>query len=235
MKIQILFERESLNPKFSCGWGLSFLVSGEILFDCGEDYAYLEQNSNLMGVDIKKVKKVVISHDHWDHTGGLRGLKEKDLEVYICKDSGSDFKLELEKQNRRIRQVLEPELIQSGVYSSGQFITSYKDKRLAEQSLVIKTERGISILCGCSHPNILNIVNKVKEHWQVKKIHAVIGGFHLINQEERIVNFLGEELKRLAVENIAPSHCTGPEAEHIIKKIYKDNFIKVKTGKTIEV
>lgn len=48
-----------------------------VLFDSGpEEYAF-ERNSKRLGVDLGKVETVVLSHGHWDHTGGM--LKALDL------------------------------------------------------------------------------------------------------------------------------------------------------------
>lgn len=57
-------------------WGLSILVEagGEnVLLDAGFSDAVVK-NAAALGVDLKKVNKVVISHGHADHTGGLRSL-----------------------------------------------------------------------------------------------------------------------------------------------------------------
>ena len=56
------------------GWGLSVLVEqGKdlILYDTGTDAEALLFNCNILGVDLKKVRKIVISHPHHDHTGAL--------------------------------------------------------------------------------------------------------------------------------------------------------------------
>jgi 7,8-dihydropterin-6-yl-methyl-4-(beta-D-ribofuranosyl)aminobenzene 5'-phosphate synthase len=64
--------------------GLSLLITatrGEhrhtVLFDSGpEEYAF-ERNSTRLGVDLGTVESIVLSHRHWDHSGGI--LKALDL------------------------------------------------------------------------------------------------------------------------------------------------------------
>ena len=48
-----------------------------VLFDSGpEEYAF-ERNSKRLGVDLRNVETIVLSHGHWDHVGGM--LKALDL------------------------------------------------------------------------------------------------------------------------------------------------------------
>jgi 7,8-dihydropterin-6-yl-methyl-4-(beta-D-ribofuranosyl)aminobenzene 5'-phosphate synthase len=58
--------------------GLSFLVKAEgkqILFDTGQS-GLLVDNAKKLGEDLSAVDVVVISHGHYDHTGGLRAFFE---------------------------------------------------------------------------------------------------------------------------------------------------------------
>lgn len=57
--------------------GLSFLVETEeedILFDTGASGQTLLHNASLLGLDLRRVTTLVISHSHPDHTGGLRAF-----------------------------------------------------------------------------------------------------------------------------------------------------------------
>jgi len=57
-------------------WGLSILVESEemnILFDTGQSLS-ASHNADLMGIDLKLVDKIVLSHGHFDHTGGLKAI-----------------------------------------------------------------------------------------------------------------------------------------------------------------
>lgn len=63
-------------------YGLSILVHVEgeeeisILFDTGSTGKALSENINVLGVDVMDIDYVVLSHRHYDHTGGLRKLLE---------------------------------------------------------------------------------------------------------------------------------------------------------------
>ena len=67
-------------------WGLSMFIEADgkkVLFDTGMGVAAVH-NARLLGIDLSTVDKIVISHGHHDHTGGLREvLKAMRKEVEI--------------------------------------------------------------------------------------------------------------------------------------------------------
>jgi 7,8-dihydropterin-6-yl-methyl-4-(beta-D-ribofuranosyl)aminobenzene 5'-phosphate synthase len=65
--------------------GLSFLIETDdeaILFDTGQGYAIIH-NAQKMDIDLSKIKKIVLSHGHYDHTGGLKSILTLMDEVQI--------------------------------------------------------------------------------------------------------------------------------------------------------
>ena len=57
-------------------WGLSVLVETEdvmVLLDTGQTFSVIH-NAAILGIDLSKIDKIVLSHGHFDHTGGLRQL-----------------------------------------------------------------------------------------------------------------------------------------------------------------
>jgi 7,8-dihydropterin-6-yl-methyl-4-(beta-D-ribofuranosyl)aminobenzene 5'-phosphate synthase len=72
-------------------WGLSMFIEADgarILFDTGMGVAAV-YNAALMDIDLKTVDRIVISHGHHDHTGGLRDVlmrMKKDVEVIAHPD-----------------------------------------------------------------------------------------------------------------------------------------------------
>jgi len=60
-------------------WGLSILVETEdqkILLDTGPGTS-VPHNAQLMGIDLSSIDKIVLSHGHSDHTGGLKEVLAK--------------------------------------------------------------------------------------------------------------------------------------------------------------
>jgi len=54
-------------------WGLSILIEADdhkILFDTGQSFS-AAYNAIALGVDLSQIDKIVFSHGHYDHTGGL--------------------------------------------------------------------------------------------------------------------------------------------------------------------
>ena len=72
IKITTLSENTAA-PGGLAEWGLSMLVEADgqkILFDTGGGIAAVH-NAELMKIDLAAVDRMVLSHGHYDHTGGL--------------------------------------------------------------------------------------------------------------------------------------------------------------------
>lgn len=85
LKLTILSENRVVNPGLHAEQGLSIFVetpSGNLLFDTGQTETFL-QNARELNIDLKSIRKVVLSHGHYDHSGGLPFLLEKHRTVGI--------------------------------------------------------------------------------------------------------------------------------------------------------
>jgi len=100
-------------------------------------------------------------------------------------------------------------------------------------SLILETKEGLVVITGCSHPGIVNILENVKLQLN-KKIHFVIGGFHLYEMSQKRVRKVIEQIKRLGVGKLAACHCTGADAIGSFEQEFKKDFIKVGAGSIID-
>ena len=104
-----------------------------------------------------------------------------------------------------------------------------------EQSLVLRTEKGLVIFNSCSHGGADNIINEVGEVFPQEKIHALIGGFHLYRSDEEEVRALARRIKDTGIEKIYTGHCTGNKAFDILKEILGEGAAQLKVGLEIEI
>ncbi len=72
--------------------------------------------------------------------------------------------------------------------------------------------KGLVVLSGCAHAGIVNTVKQAQKVSGIEKIHAVLGGFHLINAKPEIIQKTVADIKALKPEYVVPTHCTGFEA-----------------------
>ncbi len=237
MEIKIVFDNNNINKNFIPGWGFSCLVDQTVLFDTGEESESLFNNMQNLDIDIPKIEKVVVSHDHWDHTGGLWGLLEKKegIDVYGCHGFSKEFKEKVKTLGGNLILVEKLTMIKNRIFATGEIAGKYNGLFIAEQSLLIKRGNGITIITGCAHPGIVKIIKKIKENFPKEKINLVFGGFHLMNKDNREIELIVDKFKEFEIEKVGPTHCSGYEAQTIFKRIYKDKYIQIAAGKTFEI
>ena len=92
MEIRITtLSENTANYGYLAEWGLSILVEADcmrILMDTSLSFSAM-YNAHLMGIDLPMVDRIVLSHGHADHTGGLRNvlkIMRKDVEVVAHHD-----------------------------------------------------------------------------------------------------------------------------------------------------
>jgi len=76
IRITTLSENTAATPGLLAEWGLSILAEVDnlkVLLDAGLGTSTVH-NALALGIDPSTIDKIVLSHGHADHTGGLRGL-----------------------------------------------------------------------------------------------------------------------------------------------------------------
>lgn len=244
--------------------GLSMYVqtdTAKILFDTGQTDAFIH-NAKKLNIDIADIDFLVLSHGHYDHTGGLYAFLEQNSkalvfakhDVFVPKihNDGRNIGTPYiaEKISDRIRFVDSKLEIAPNVFLYptitifNQIDTHFKGLMVQHESgnvedvfsdelfIVIDQEHTISILTACSHRGITNICKTATEHFQ-KPIQTVIGGFHTKDASELQYNFIKNYFNEYPVEKIAVCHCTG--INHFARMVYDidSHVVYNHTGKKI--
>ncbi len=211
MRLTIIYDNETTNPALKPDWGFSCLVEAHgrrILFDTGAGGPILLDNMKELDIEPASIDEVFISHDHHDHTGGLADfLKLNPCTVYVPASRG-----EVPGAAETIK-VKDPLEIHEGLVSTGEL-------RNAEQSLVIKSDKGVVVVAGCSHPGVGSILDVAG---RFGNIVALIGGLHGFSD----FYLLGD------LDLVCPTHCTQFKSQ--IKSLYPDKYIEGGAGVIIEI
>jgi 7,8-dihydropterin-6-yl-methyl-4-(beta-D-ribofuranosyl)aminobenzene 5'-phosphate synthase len=105
---------------------------------------------------------------------------------------------------------------------------------LRELSLVLRGPDGLSVIVGCSHPGIeeiLQAASAIDPH-----IHFLGGGLHLVSTPETDIDRLVENLKnKWKVRKVAPGHCTGEPAFLRLQKTFGDDYLYAGAGTRLEI
>lgn len=212
MKITIVYDNTAFKKELQSDWGFSALIeitnTPKILFDTGRNGKILLSNMKKLEIDPASIDEVFISHAHFDHIGGLSeflGVNNK-AKIYIPPSFH-------ELKGRKTITIMKSERIHEKVFSTGEL-------EGIEQSMGVKTEKGIVLIVGCSHPKMSHILDTAKKFG---KLYAVIGGLHGFSEFELFKD----------LELICPTHCTQHKSE--LKELYPQKYIEGGVGKIIKI
>jgi 7,8-dihydropterin-6-yl-methyl-4-(beta-D-ribofuranosyl)aminobenzene 5'-phosphate synthase len=214
-----VYNNISYNPCMKTDFGYScFIKEPGVLFDSGAHGDILLYNLNSLGISVDQIKYFVLSHDHWDHNGGISSILDENPDVvcYCPPGTSSETKSLLEKGSECISTEGWQEL-SDGAFLTGPVEGVFSGSSIYEQSLVLKSERGLFLVTGCSHPHVSQIIRKVRE---MGDVFGVIGGLHDVDEDDI------RSLKGL--DYISPSHCT-TEVEAIARE-FGDKFHRSGAG-----
>ena len=84
--ITVTYNNVPFDHRLKPAWGFSCLIQGvgkTILFDTGGSGSRLTANMERLGLDPGAIEIVFVSHDHADHTGGLKDILERNRNVDV--------------------------------------------------------------------------------------------------------------------------------------------------------
>ena len=231
LTITVTYDNNPCEQGLKTKWGFAAFVTSSdktILFDTGGGRLLLE-NMEKLATEPNSVDVVVLSHIHPDHTGGLVGFLEKNpnVTVYLPKSFPKKFKDNVRDHGAGIIEVEESMQICENVYSTGQL-----GRLIREQSLIIRTEKGLVVITGCAHPGIVNIVSTAKDLIKDDNL-LVMGGFHLEWATKGRIEKIISSFKQLGVRCLGPCHCSGHKARSLFEKHFGSKYINTGAGKVI--
>lgn len=255
--------------------GLSLYIQiGDIniLFDTGQSGDFIK-NAEKLKIDLDNLNYVILSHGHYDHTGGFKKLVEEknksfklivgnqffnkkyklvDKEKY--KFNGNSFdeqyidinNINIKCINEKLFDITEDILVFSDferntdyeilnknfyIKQNGEYIS---DDFLDEIVLVVKHQKGLIVILGCSHVGLVNILKTIIKRTGMP-IYAVIGGSHLVEADNVRIDNTIKFIKQNNIAMLRLSHCTGEKAIKKIENEFPENFIYNNTGNIIEL
>lgn len=219
MRIIIVYDNETCNENLASGWGFSCHIKSKktnLLFDTGWDSNVLFSNMSGLGIELKGIELLFLSHSHWDHTGALAEILHMNpaLKVYLPASFSRRLKDEI-KMRSQLTQISGPVTINNECITTGE-----SGKGVKEQSLIVRSKKGLIVITGCAHQGIEAILSTAR---RFGKVYGLIGGFHHFEEYDLLEN----------IELIAPCHCT--YNKKVIRKLFPEKYVKCCAGKVIEV
>ncbi len=242
MKIVTLIENLVYKQGLIAEHGLAIYIETEdrkILFDTGQSGLFL-QNARKLGIDIEAIDILVLSHGHYDHTGGLYPFLEKNskAKVYAKNDiftpkyhGPNRFIGTLRKENLLTDRIVyvdapieiaESVIIMPTIIIHNSLDTHFKgmNKKVGsefvpdefddELFLVLKKNDRINIVTACSHRGITNICTTATEQFKLP-VGLILGGFHTKNCTNEQYEYIVQYFRQLHPKSIGVCHCTGVE------------------------
>lgn len=256
-RITVLYDAFGNPSKLVKDWGYAALVEyggKRILFDTGNDAGILEHNVGQLGIDLKRLDAVVISHRHGDHTTGLAYLLKVNPGVVIyVPQEGSFFKARfplgfLERDpslpaDLHYYEGKQPQRWVSGTpWEQANFQIVAQTTEIFPGFFVISTQ---SHKPGTQEMNELSLVIRTPKGLAVvvgcshpgvenilqqgakidPRLYTVTGGFHLVLAPREEVERVARILHDdLKVERVAPSHCTSELGFAVFLATFKERF-----------
>ncbi len=235
MKIRLLNENLVSDLCWLAEYGFSAWIEyngKKIVFDTGWSDVWC-RNAETAKIDLASADVIALSHFHSDHSRGLLFhpfTERKKLVVHpralsamlnpFIEPPDRHFPhnyAEIEQKIRSDFEIVEaadPHELTSGAFFLGEIPRVvpfergyyYEDPMPDDTALAFRTDKGAVIVTGCSHSGICNICTYAKEVTG-QEIHAVIGGFHLVNPEKPAVNETIEWFRSENIPRLLPVHC----------------------------
>jgi 7,8-dihydropterin-6-yl-methyl-4-(beta-D-ribofuranosyl)aminobenzene 5'-phosphate synthase len=159
------------------------------------------------------------SLENIEEAGGKLCLVSDPLELMpgIVTSGEVQRKTEYEDVGMALKTVCDGKVVQDQVLDDVSLFASVRDK-------------GLVIMTGCSHSGIVNITHQAVEHTGINTIEAVIGGFHLIEADNKKIEKTVKGLNEMDIRSMRAGHCTGFNAQMELFRVFGQRFAPMRTG-----
>ena len=249
------------------GLSLSIKHHGKhLLFDTGASDLLL-RNAQKLGLSLQNLDAIVLSHGHYDHTGGLTAVRRvSDAPVYAHPSIAAE---RFSHRNGQVRSIGFPggkafEMILDGMHlsdkperiegfhQSGQIPRTnlfekppphlfmdregtVADTILDDQGLFINTCKGLVIFLGCCHAGLVNTLSHIRKISGENHIHWIVGGTHLRNASERLLEHTLKALHDFTIDRISLLHCSGLKGKHFFLTHFSSQYTPLCCGDEIVI
>lgn len=198
MRVTVLMENSTPSSRLAARHGLSLWLELDdgrrVLFDMGPNDGFLA-NARSLGVDVTEADLAVVSHGHYDHGGGFALFSTARRAHPTARSNG------------RLMERRDGALV--------------PDRFLHEQSLIVREGDRLTLVSGCSHGGVLNLMD-VAEELAGAPLTSVVAGFHLMDpsggtvEDEGLTRSLARELAARPARYLT-CHCTGTDAFALLR------------------
>ena len=240
MKITTLIENLVTSSYLVAEHGLSlFIDTGKhkVLFDTGQTGLFI-QNAQKLEIDLTQIDILILSHGHFDHTGGLYSFLEINKTAKVIAKNG----IFIPKYNGKSRFIGTPfkEDALAGRIDYISTITEivpdlyifptikleykvdtnfnklftqkndtfYPEKFEDELFVAIKKNNSVNIITACSHRGITNICETAMQYFNLP-INLILGGFHMNECTEEQYSHIVQYFKTIQPKLLGVCHCSG--------------------------
>lgn len=255
------------NPGYMPEFGLSLFIESDdsrILFDTGAGEA-LVPNAVRMGLDLNSTTDIVLSHGHYDHTGGLAKLAPtSQIPVYVGRgvtewcwslhDDGTKHRITMPPESQavltkcRVHEIdafmeIHPGMFltgpiprESGEDCGGHF---FSDESCTTPDSIPEEQALLLVsgmlITGCCHAGIINTVEDCRKAYPDIDIRTIIGGLHLRHASEERLERTAAYLASLNLERLIPMHCTGENAVEYLRSRLTCEIATLPVGQSLSL
>lgn len=242
MRVVTLIENLVYKQGLVAEHGLSLYIKAgdkKILFDTGQSGLFM-QNAAKLGLNIEDIDMVILSHGHYDHTGGLYAFLQKNTkakvyaknELFTPKYHGQSRFIGIKRNEDMLKdrfvpihEVTEvcpdvfimpdiPILSSNDTHFKGMLVKQGEfflpDEFSDELFLGLKQNGLINIITACSHRGITNICKSAIDYFKLP-VGLILGGFHMKDCTTSQCEEIINYLKQLQPKMMGVCHCTGVE------------------------